>query len=76
MQTHIRNTEMITNHFAVLIMQLEHSAPTKKCFPDLVAVAKRRLVSRGAMEFHQLDNVVVTVWQDTSPGEHQRHYRH
>jgi len=39
----------------------------RKMFPpDLVTVAKRGLVSRGALEFRQAD-VVVTVWQDTRP---------
>ena len=40
----------------------------RKMFPpDLVTVAKRGLVSRGALDFRQADNVVVTVWQDTRP---------
>jgi len=40
----------------------------RKMFPsDLVTAAKRGLASRGALEFRQADNVVVTVWQDTRP---------
>ena len=38
----------------------------RKMFPpDLATVAKRGLASRGSIEFHQAETLVVTMWQDT-----------